>query len=221
MDAKKLMHIHQIFKKRFDQGTWWPHETPFEVMVGAILTQQTIWKNVDVAIENLKRAGLMDPRALADASIEDIEKCVRPSGFYKQKAARVQYLAKYLVDNYVGETEKLFEMDIEYVRNELLSLPGIGPETADSMLLYAGGRPKFVVDAYTFRIFTRLGMDFDGKYDRAQTFFEDSLPKDAELYKNFHAHLVELAKNYCRPKPLCQECPVNEYCTYHNQQNRN
>jgi endonuclease-3 related protein len=214
MDAKKLMHIHRTLKKRFDQDTWWPHETPFEVMVGAILTQQTVWKNVDRAIANLKRAGLMDPRALASAPIRNIEDCVRPSGFYKQKAERIRHLAGYLSDNYQGDIEKFFEREIEQVRHELLSLSGIGPETADSMLLYAGSKPKFVVDAYTFRIFTRLGMDFQRKYDRAQAFFEERLPRDAEVYKNFHAYLVELAKNYCRPKPQCEDCPLNDRCEY-------
>jgi endonuclease-3 related protein len=214
MDARKLMHIHQTLEKHFSQDSWWPHETPFEVMVGAILIQQTVWKNVDRAIENLKGEGLMDPRALAGAPIRNIEDCVRPSGFYKQKAGRIQHLARHVVDSYQGDVDTFFEREIGPLRKELLSLPGIGPETADSMLLYAGGRPKFVVDAYTFRIFTRLGIDFERQYDRAQAFFEARLPRDSEVYKNFHAHLVELAKNYCRPKPLCAECPLNDCCEY-------
>jgi endonuclease-3 related protein len=214
MDAQKLTHIYRALGTRFGCGTWWPHETAFEVMVGAILTQQTVWKNVDSAIENLKREGLMDPWALANATIGNIENCVRPSGFYKQKAERIQHLARHLADNYQGDIEKFFEREIELVRNELLSLPGIGPETADSMLLYAGNKLKFVVDAYTFRIFTRLGLDFEGKYDSAQAFFEERLPEDVEVYKNFHAHIVELAKNYCRPKPLCAECPLIDCCEY-------
>jgi len=214
MDARRLMKIYRALKTRFGSGMWWPHETPFEVMVGAILTQQTVWKNVDLAIENLKKKGFMDPGPLAEAPIKEVEKCLRPSGFYKQKSARVQNLARYVTDNYNGDIGSFFDRGVDHVRNELLSLPGIGPETADSMLLFAGNRAKFVVDAYTFRVFTRLGVDFEGRYDVAQDFFEKRLPEDAELYKNFHANIVELAKNYCKVRPLCRKCPINEYCTY-------
>lgn len=217
MDAERLMQIYGALEDGFGSGTWWPHETPFEVMVGAILTQQTVWRNVDSAIKNLKEAGFMEPEALVKAPIEDIEKCVRPSGFYKQKAARIRYLAIYIADNYNGETEKFMEGELEKVRNELLSLPGIGPETADSMLLYAGNRPRFVVDAYTFRVFARMGVDFGGKYETAQAFFVKRLPEDVGLYKNFHAHIVELAKSYCRIKPLCKECPLHEWCAYYKE----
>ena len=210
MDAQKLMQIYHALETRFGRGTWWPHETPFEVMVGAILTQQTVWKNVDKAIDNLKKRNLIEVKPLASAPIEEIEECVRPSGFYKQKAARIQHLARHLVDNHQGDVDTFFKREIGQLRNELLSLPGIGPETADSMLLYAGNKPKFVVDAYTFRIFAQLGLDFERRYDRAQAFFEDRLPEDVEVYKNFHAHLVELAKTYCRLKPLCAECPLND-----------
>ena len=214
MDAEGLMQIYRALEDRFSGSTWWPHETPFEVMVGAILTQQTVWKNVDLAIRNLKKRKLMGVEVLAKAPIEDIESCVRPSGFYRQKAQRVQHLARYLANNYKGNIEGFFERETEQMRHELLSLKGIGPETADSMLLFAGDKPKFVVDAYTFRIFSRLGMDFEGKYSRAQKFFEKRLPEDVEVYKNFHAHLVELAKKYCRVKPLCTECPLSHCCKY-------
>lgn len=214
MDSDRLLRIYCALESRFGGGTWWPHETVFEVMVGAILTQQTQWNNVEMALHNLKKEGLMEPRALARAPTGEIENCVRPSGFFRQKTARVQHLARYLVDNYQGEPDRLFERDINEVRNELLSLPGIGPETTDSILLFAGNKPKFVIDAYTLRIFSRLGTDFEGQYERAQKFFETNLPNDTGLFRNFHAYLVELAKSHCRTAPQCRECPINEYCGY-------
>lgn len=214
MDRQSLMDVYRELYGHFGRSAWWPAESPFEVMVGAILTQQTVWKNVERAIHGLKREDLMDPGSLSDSPLARIEACIRPSGFYRQKAVRLRALARHLADNYGGSTESFFNRDTGTVRRELLSLPGVGPETADSMLLYAGDKPRFVVDAYTFRVFERLGFDIGNSYDSAQWFFEKRLPADVELYKNFHAVIVEFAKNICRPKPVCSECPLTSCCRY-------
>ncbi|UCF08884.1 MAG: hypothetical protein JSW28_04110, partial [Thermoplasmata archaeon] len=179
-----LMAIYSRLSDHFGQGKWWPAESRFEVMVGAILTQQTTWRNVARAIENLKDRRLLSVDALAAAPPEIIEECVRPSGFFRQKADRIKRLAEHLLAGYKGDLNVFFERDLGIIRNELLSFSGIGQETADSILLYAGDKPKFVVDAYTFRIFSRLGMDFNRKYEEAQKFFEDRVQPDVKVYKN-------------------------------------
>jgi endonuclease-3 related protein len=214
MDSKDVMDIYERLSEHFGDQMWWPADTPFEVMIGAILTQQTAWRNVEISIKNLKSAGLLEIEQLAKAPIEKVENCVRPSGFFRQKAKRIKSLAHHLWEDYKGELDFFFEKDVETLRNELLDLEGIGPETADSILLYADSKLKFVVDAYTFRTFKRLGMDFKGSYKMAQDFFEENLPEDLKLYRNYHALIVELGKNFCRTKPLCSNCPLNSRCEF-------
>jgi endonuclease-3 related protein len=208
------MNIYHQLHPHFNESKWWPAETPFEVMVGAILTQQTIWKNVEKSVQNLKSKDLLEIKALAKAHIGTIENCVRPSGFYKQKAKRIKNLARHLSEGYNGDLEAFFARDVMLVRNELLALDGIGFETADSMLLYAGSLPKFVVDAYTFRIFGRLGLDLGKNYKQAQEFFESNLPTDVTIYRNYHAYMVEVGKNHCKTRPLCTNCPLSEICRF-------
>ncbi|UCE75184.1 MAG: hypothetical protein JSV56_05640 [Methanomassiliicoccales archaeon] len=215
MDSHDPMEIYHRLSKRFGDLKWWPADSPFEVMVGAVLTQQTNWKNVEISISNLKNADLLNINPLASASLGTIRKCIKPSGFYKQKTQRIKNLARFLVDNYEADLNKFFQKDADTQRKELLSLKGIGPETADSILLYADSKLKFVVDAYTFRIFKRLGLNFQDNYEKAQEFFENRLSKDLYLYRNFHALLVELGKNHCKIKPICHDCPLFDCCTFH------
>ncbi len=215
MKEPDLMDIYNHLHTYFGELGWWPAETPFEVMIGAILTQQTIWSNVEKSIENLKDAGLLNIRKLARADMQVIEECVRQSGFFRQKAKRIKLLASHIQENYNGNLDEFFAMDTQTLRKELLQMEGIGPETADSILLYADSKAKFVIDAYTFRIFKRIGIDLEGKYRLAQDYFESRLPSDVAIYRNYHAYLVELAKNFCKIKPECAECPLNHLCDYY------
>jgi endonuclease-3 related protein len=214
MESKDVMDIYTLLLDHFGDQRWWPAETPFEVMIGAILTQQTTWKNVELCVKNLKSAGLLEIQPLAKAPIKRVQDCVRTSGFFRQKARRIKSLAQHVMDNYDGDLDALFKKDAESLRSELLSLNGIGFETADSILLYADSKLKFVVDAYTFRTFKRLGVDFAGSYKTAQDFFEASVLEDLNIYRNYHALIVELGKNYCRTKPLCPPCPLQNRCDY-------
>ena len=209
--------IEQIYERLLDHfgaRHWWPADTPFEVIVGAILTQNTAWQNVEKAIENLKRDNLLDLSALARAELSMIENAIRPSGFFRQKAQRLKSISEYLYRNYNGDLKSFFDRDMIEVRNELLALNGVGPETADSILLYAGNKPIFVIDAYTRRVCTRIGLSEEKDYHELQIFFMSRLPTDVKLYNEYHALIVELAKNYCRTVPLCSECPVREICGY-------
>lgn len=208
----KIYKIYEILYKRFGAQHWWPGETPFEVMVGAVLTQNTAWKNVEKAIINLKSNRLMDCRKIGTATPREIETCIRPTGFYKQKTYRLIKFCQYLEEHYQSDLKKFFARDTETVRNELLSLNGIGEETADSILLYAGDKLKFVIDAYTRRICKRIGITSTSNYAKLQELFEKNIPEDIEIYKEYHALLVELGKNYCRKKPLCNKCPVKKIC---------
>jgi endonuclease-3 related protein len=218
MGNPDVMDIYIRLFSQYGESNWWPADTAFEVMVGAILTQQTTWKNVEISINKLKKKGLLGIEHLAKADLQVIEKCLKTSGFFRQKSRRIKNLANHLLNGYSGDLKLFFSRDIIKIRKELLSLEGIGPETADSILLYAGLKPKFVIDAYTFRIFKRLGLDFEEKYKRAQEFFENELPKDVGIFKNYHAYLVELGKNYCRTNPKCIKCPLNDICEFHGNQ---
>jgi len=205
----RLLGVYRALLEAFGPQHWWPADTPFEVMVGAVLTQNTAWRNVERAIGNLKRARLLTARALATVRREELACLIRPAGYFNQKAARLQGMAQWLVRRSGGSVRRLFRTPPEALRRELLSLKGIGPETADSILLYAGGVPVFVVDAYTRRVFSRHGFfAADLPYERIRAFFERALPADAALFNEYHALLVRLGKNYCRPRPQCAACPV-------------
>lgn len=207
-----LMNVYNRLFKRFGHQHWWPAETRFEVIVGAILTQNTSWKNVEKAILNLKKNKLLNCKKIANMDIRKLEKMIQPSGFYKQKSERLKRFCKYLDESYDSDLNKFFNRDTNVIRNELLSLNGIGNETADSILLYAGEKLKFVVDAYTVRLCERTGIINAKRYDELQDFFEKNLPEDIELYKEFHALIVELGKNFCRKKPRCNNCPLENTC---------
>ena len=200
MTAKILKQIYITLLDEFGHQDWWPAESPFEVVVGAILTQQTKWTNVEQAISNLKINGLMEPESLAEANLKSVEEFVRCCGFYRQKASRLVNIAKYFADNGL---ENVFGMSVADLRSEMLSMKGVGNETADSIVLYAANKPKFVIDAYTTRIMHCLGIE--GDYIQLQELFETELEKDVGLYKEYHALFVEYAKRYCGKK-RCDGC---------------
>ncbi|MFQ6128114.1 MAG: endonuclease III domain-containing protein [Thermoplasmata archaeon] len=212
------MEVYRRLLDHFGPQEWWPAETPFEVVVGAILTQQTAWRNVEKAIENLKEAGLMDLRALADADLDEIASLTAPCGFHKTKPLRLKRMASYICDEY-GRLDTFFGRPAKLLRDELLGLYGIGPETADSILCYASDKLFFVVDAYTRRIGQRLGMFDYEKYDEIQAYFHEILPKDLNVYREFHALMVELGKNYCKRKPRCCPCPLKNMCEHARRSN--
>lgn len=198
----------------FDTDGWWPAETPFEVMVGAILTQQSVWEKVAQVMDVLKGRGLMDVEPIAECDLPVLEDILRPSGFYRQKAFRVRYLARHLQERYASDPLLMLSGDLEKVRNELLSLPGVGNETADAMLLFAGNRPKFVAAAYVSRIFDRVGIYRSEGYLDLQRFIETGLPPDPVTYRSLYAHCVHLCKTMCRAKPRCDDCPLAPDCSY-------
>ncbi len=195
---------------------WWPGDTKDEIFIGAILTQQTTWLNVEKAISNLKGSRALSIRALSRMETSDIEKLVRPSGYYRQKAGRLSSLSSKIISDY-GSLSGLLSLDTKVLRKTLLDMRGIGPETADSIVLYAAGKPTFVIDAYTRRIMHRVfGIPADISYDSLKAVFESALPQKLELYKDFHAQFGELGKRYCKTKPACGECPAAKLCRYAN-----
>jgi len=208
-----LIEIYQKLLEHFGRQGWWPAETEFEVIVGAILTQASSWTNVEKVIENLKAENLLSSEVLLQANEEKLREVIKPVGYYNAKAKKLKVFVGFLHDNYNGDLDKLFDQDTEKLRSELLSIWGIGQETADSIILYAANKSSFVIDAYTTRIMSRLGFaKEDTTYYDLKKFFELRLPEDLELYKEFHALLVELGKNYCKTKPLCDKCPIKDIC---------
>jgi len=189
---------------------WWPAKTPFEVIVGAILTQSTAWSNVKLAIANLRRDRLLSSASLEQVPLARLQRLVRPSGYFRQKAEKLKAFVQFLRRKHGGSLARMFRTPTAELRKQLLAVHGIGPETADSILLYAGGHRVFVVDAYTHRILERHHLA-DGKpdYERARQFFESQLPRDAKLYNEFHALIVNTGKNWCRKRaPRCNQCPL-------------
>lgn len=222
--------LYEILFDRFGNLNWWPmdknyHEKNhsdqrFEVIVGAILTQNTAWSNVEKAIQSLKSQNVIDIKSISEINIEKLQELIRSSGFFKQKAERLKNLALYLKKHHQGNLNNLFKKDVYEIRDELLSLNGIGPETADSICLYAGNLPIFVVDSYTKRICKRLPIEIKNSYDEIQYYFENELVKVytkkelTKIYNNLHAMIVNLGKNYCKKNPKCKDCPLNKYCNY-------
>ncbi|NLW45301.1 MAG: endonuclease III domain-containing protein [Syntrophomonadaceae bacterium] len=213
---ERLMQIYNRLLDHFGPRHWWPARTQFEVIVGAILTQNVSWKNVEKAIQNLDRLGLLDPHRLLAASPEVIAEAVLPTRYYNQKAERLRGFCEFLVREYQGELSRLFSLDIKELRERLLALKGIGKETADSIILYAAEKPIFVVDAYTKRIFCRLGLlPEDAGYDQVQEFFMKHLPPETELYNEYHALIDALGNTLCASrKPRCTECPLADICGF-------
>lgn len=204
-----LRHIYDALNGYFGELNWWPADTPFEVIVGVILTQNTAWRNVVPAIEKLKEANILTPEGLNGVGKGTLAILIRSSGYYNLKAARIKHFTKFLHEEHGGSLEKLFNGDTWKIRERLLQINGIGEETADSMLLYAGRKPVFVVDAYTRRILTRHNLIKDhASYKEIQSLFMTNLPQTVSLYNQYHALLVNTGKMFCRTKRLCGECPL-------------
>jgi endonuclease-3 related protein len=197
----------------FGPQHWWPGRTPFEVIVGAILTQNTSWTNVERAIANLRKARLLTPAAIEKAAPQKIEALIRASGYFRQKARKLKAFCAFLRFEYGGSLKKMFAQPTPALREKLLGVFGIGPETADSILLYAGAHPVFVVDAYTKRMMARHGwVKEDAKYDDVRWMFERRFPGDAARFNEFHALIVRTGKKFCRTRePDCEACPLGRY----------
>jgi endonuclease-3 related protein len=210
VQARSLKHIYDALFGAFGPQHWWPGDTPFEVCIGAILTQNTNWGNVERAIANLKKAGILEPAPLRSVRKDRLKRLIRPAGYFNQKAERVKTFARwfgeYLGDSFAGARG----IPTATLRGTLLALNGIGPETADSMLLYAFDRTVFVVDAYTRRIMERHGLMHEGAtYDEIKSLFESNLPRRRKLYNEYHALIVMAGKHHCGPTPRCEECPLH------------
>jgi endonuclease III related protein len=207
---RSLLRIYNLLYARFGPRHWWPGDTKIEIILGAILTQNTAWANVEKAIKNIKRAKVLSVSRLSGISEKKLARLIRPSGYYNIKANRIKNFLRFLNTRYSGSIDKMFGSDLYKLREELLAVKGIGQETADSILLYAGNKPVFVVDAYTKRVFSRHGfINEDADYEEAQSLFMDNLGKDKGLFNEFHALIVELGKSVCKSKkPLCGMCPI-------------
>lgn len=205
--------VYELLFARYGPQHWWPAETPFEVVVGAILTQSTAWSNVARAIANLKAAGVLDVASLRALPEDELASLIRPSGYFRVKARKLRAFLDVLALDYGGELANLFALPTPVLRERLLAIYGIGPETADSIALYAGGHPAFVVDAYTRRIFHRLGLvDARASYADLQALFVANLPVDVQLYNEYHALIVNHGKYICRTRPRCGECVLAGVC---------
>ena len=205
-----LLKIYNSLYDFFGPLNWWPGDTPFEIMVGAILTQNTSWSNVEKAINNLKKENLLEPGKLFRINQEKLAQLIKPSGYYNIKARRLKNFVNIFVNDFKGSAENMFSGDSRELRKKLLNANGIGPETADSILLYAGKEPFFVVDAYTKRIFSRHKLiSKDSTYYQIQEFFIKNLDRDVKLFNEFHAQIVMLGKTICTSKnPDCVKCPI-------------
>ncbi len=223
-----IIKVYNTLFAAFGHQGWWPlnnrhhqgrprtNRHKFEVCVGAILTQNTSWKNVEKSISNLIKHSIIAPKKIAGINKNKLAEFIRSSGYYNQKAKSLKVFSKYVLDNYNGNLERMFGKDVTALRAELLSIKGIGPETADSIILYAAEKPIFVIDAYTKRVFSRLGFcDEKIKYRDLQNIFMDSLrdsKNKTELFNEYHALIVELGKDYCKKRPACINCPIHELC---------
>ncbi len=206
---RNLIEIYNELHLYYGPQHWWPGDSPFEVAIGAILTQNTSWTNVEKAIENLKKKRLLSSKALNEIPMKDLALLIRPAGYYNVKAKRLKAFVTFLVHYYRGSMKLMGKQDAHTLREKLLEIHGIGQETADSILLYAFEKPVFVVDAYTKRIFSRHGLvDANVSYEELQGFIHENLEEDVQLFNEYHALLVKVGKDRCRPKPICQGCPL-------------
>jgi endonuclease III related protein len=207
--SRRLPELYQRLWDQLGPQGWWPGETPFEVAVGAILTQNTNWNNVARAIAALKEEGLLSPDELHQLPESELARLIRPAGYYNVKARRLKNFLEFLAGDYGNSMTELAAGELADLRPALLSIKGVGPETADSILLYALNKPTFVVDAYTFRILHRHGLAPEPcAYEELRQLFMDHLPPGVDLYQEYHALLVRLGKEWCRPRPRCADCPL-------------
>ncbi len=214
--SQALLNIYHQLMTHYGSHHWWPAQEPFEVIAGAILTQSAAWGNVEKAIANLKSAEALSPKVLRRLSLSEVAALIRPCGYYNAKALKLRSFAHWLGEHFNDNLSQLFASDINYLRQQLLSIYGIGQETADSIILYAAGKPIFVIDAYTRRIINRIGLTpVSNSYSAYQSLFMNNLPADVKLFNEYHALLVCLAKDACRSRPLCQRCCLNNICQFY------
>ena len=213
MKRTTISGIYKALYELYGPQDWWPGETEVEIIIGAVLTQNTAWQNVAMAIANLKENKLRDAQALLQAEPERVKSLIKPSGFFNVKYKRLRNVAKYFVEAGI-DFERFRSLPVAQLREELLAINGIGPETADSILLYAFQRPIFVIDMYSRRLFSRLGYGFmeTCTYERAQKLFMDNLPPDHRIYNEYHALIVMHCKSVCKKKPRCPECKLRSLC---------
>jgi endonuclease III related protein len=219
MSTKQILEeIHERLSKHFGPQHWWPAQEPFEVMVGAILTQNTNWTNVAKAIINLKQAKLLTPQNIYELNISRLAELIKPAGYFNIKAQRLKNFVQWFYGSYQGNIDRLINQDHQSLRQQLLDIKGIGPETADSMLLYALQKPAFVVDTYTYRILSRHEVIQDETtYEELQTLFHDNLRNDVPLFNEYHALIVRTGKEYCKKSNYkCNDCPLNGINNYPN-----
>ncbi len=214
--GRRLLDLYRRLFNFYGDQRWWPADTPFEVMVGAVLTQSTSWRNVEKAISNLKAAGALSPEMLRSINQDELAAIIRPSGYHNAKAKKLRALAEFMLAECGDDLDRLFSQDTEDLRRRLLGVHGIGPETADSILLYAGDKPVFVIDAYTRRIMARLGLAPENAgYEACRRLFLSNLPADAALFNEYHALLVRHGKDFCRKSPVCRGCCLNDICNFY------
>jgi endonuclease-3 related protein len=210
LQKNMYQEVYQKLYDHFGPQGWWPGETAFEIIVGAVLTQNTNWGNVAKAINNLKEEGVLSYEAFRQLSVDEIAALIRPSGYYNLKAQRLRNLLSMIAEHYFDDLQLFLDDSHQGARDNLLSVKGVGPETADSILLYACGHPAFVIDMYTHRVFSRHQLvDEETDYESMQSLFTSKLPEDLQLFNEYHALIVKVASTYCKKKdPLCEQCPL-------------
>lgn len=207
--SKKIREFYNVLYHNYGPQNWWPAESKLECIIGAILTQNTSWNNASKAISNLKQAMDLTVENIDSLTHERLSDLIRPAGYFNIKAKRIRNFIRFLVEEFSGSIEKMFETGAFELREKLLGITGIGPETADSILLYAGEKPVFVIDSYTYRILSRhMVIPEDAMYREMQELFMRSLEEDSSIYNEYHALIVALAKKHCRKKPKCEGCPL-------------
>ena len=207
--SERLSEIYELLLEAYGPQHWWPAESPLEVLVGAVLTQNTNWQGVEKAMASLKLHDLLNPHKLQAIPTEDLARLIKPAGYYNLKAHRLKNLIAFLTEAYSGDLETMGQAETDRLRKELLAVNGVGPETADSILLYALEKPVFVVDTYTYRVMSRHGLvGEEVSYDELQELFIQHLPVEVKLFNEYHALLVRVGKLHCRRQPYCQGCPL-------------
>lgn len=207
--SNRIKDFYNALYTRYGPQDWWPAESELECILGTILTQNTSWKNVEKAFENLKSRGLISVDELDSISTEKLARLIRPSGYFNQKAIKIKTFISYIKKAYNGDLGKLLDEDTHRLREKLLSIKGIGPETADSILLYALKKPVFVIDTYTYRVLSRHCMvPMETSYQEMQELLMNSVPNDVQVFNEYHALFVKVGKEHCKRKALCKGCPL-------------
>ena len=211
--GSKLVRMYEAMQAHYGPiGRWWPTNDPLEIMIGAVLVQNTNWANVEKAMHQLRQADVIDPQALDALAHDPLAELIRPSGYRNVKARRLKNLVRWLVERFDGSVARAFELDTGPLREELVGINGVGLETADSILLYAADKLTFVVDTYTYRVLRRHELvEQDCDYEGLKQFCEDHLPADLTVYQQCHGYFVEVGKQHCRPKPRCEQCPLRPF----------